>query len=335
MVLAVLAAVVSFAAVAGAFVQLPYDTVEPGKATSVEALLAVDGHPVFPSRGEILFTTVSVLERINAYEYLRGQIDPEVDVVPERRIRGDIDPDEFRRLNVEAMADSKTVAELLALRYLGFDDLVMGARVLTVNAEMPVSGVLAVGDVIVEVGGAQVGSVTDVVNAVRARGPGDTLDLVVERAGSEAMAVDVEIGADADGSPLLGVLLTAEVELPFDIEIDSGKVVGSSAGLAYALSLLDYLTPGEITGGTRVGVTGQLAPDGTVAAVGGVKHKALAVARAGGEMFIVPLDNEDEARAAAPDGVEVVAVASLDEALEALSRLPGSNAAALLSTRVG
>lgn len=325
--LAVLAAVLTFVGVAAAFVELPYDSVAPGQATSVQGLLSISGHPTFPSEGEILFTTVSVLERVNVYEYLRATFDSTIDVIPERRIRGDISPEEFRRLNAEAMADSKTVAELLALAQLGFDDLVSGARILSVSEDLPSSRVLEVGDVIVGVGGQDVGAVSEVVEAIQALSPGDVIALTVERAGGEAMVVEVELGAGDDGGTLLGVLLTAEVELPFDIEIDSGDVVGSSAGLAYALALIDYLSPGELTGGIVVGVTGELASDGSVGAVGGLAQKTVAVARAGGELFLVPAENLEEARAAAPDGLEVVGVSDLQQALDALAERSGTTLA--------
>lgn len=326
----IVATVLTFAATAGAFVQLPYDTIAPGRASEVQGLLSIEGHPTYVSQGQILFTTVSVLERINVYEYLRGAIDDTIAVVPEERSRGDVSPEDYRQLNVAAMADSKTVAELLALRTLGFTGLTAGARITEVLPDRPASPLLRVDDVIVEAGGRGVSSVSDAVAAIEDRVPGDVLSLVVER-GGERVALEAELANDGTGGPLLGVLLSDEVSLPFEIGIDSGNVVGSSAGLAYALALIDYLTPGDLTGGAIVGVTGQLEPDGSVVAIGGAAQKAVTVGRAGASVFLVPDGNAEAARTTAPGSLRIVPVGSLRDALAALAELPGSNAGELLA----
>jgi PDZ domain-containing protein len=141
--------------------------------------------------------------------------------------------------------------------------------------------------------------------------------------------VDAPLGQSDAGGPLLGVRLSTRVKLPFDISIDSGKVVGPSAGLAYALELLDVLTPGELTGGMVVAVTGDLGTDGSVGPIGGVAQKAITVRRAGAKVFLVPRANLDEARSRAGNGLQVLPVDSFDDALHVLAGLDGSNALAL------
>ena len=136
------------------------------------------------------------------------------------------------------------------------------------------------------------------------------------------------MGTGDRGQAMLGVRLMTKVKLPFDITIDSGDVVGPSAGLAYALELIDLLTPGELTGGVRVAATGDLAPGGQVGPVGGVGQKTVAVRRAGAKVFLVPRDNLAEARAHA-GGMRVYPVGDVDDALRVLGGLAGSNAMAL------
>ena len=138
----------------------------------------------------------------------------------------------------------------------------------------------------------------DVVAGIQGRQAGDVLHLRIDRDG-QIVEVDAPLGQGDDGGPLLGVRLTTRVKLPFEIEIDSGKVVGPSAGLAYALELLDVLTPGELTGGRVVAATGDLQADGTVGPIGGVAQKAVTVRRAGAKVFLVPRANLDEARSRA------------------------------------
>jgi len=314
--------------VSARYVQLPYDTLAPGSARAVNAVIEVKGHPSYPPLGKVFYTTVAVRERVNPYEALAGWIDPAVEVVPEIRVRGTVPPEQFQRMNVEAMADSKTTAQVLALRELGFTNLGVGAEVVDVQPDLPASKVLKPADVVVAIDDQAITTSTDAVTAIRARAPGDTLRLRIRR--GDAPPVDVEaVLAGGEGRPLLGVRLSTKIKLPFEINIDSGRVVGPSAGLAYGLELLDLLTPGELTGGGSVAVTGELLSDGTVGPIGGVAQKAVTVRRAGIKVFIVPRENEAEARANAGSGLEVRGVANFEEALKALGALEGSNALAL------
>jgi PDZ domain-containing protein len=314
-------------AVTARYVQLPYDTLAPGSARAVSNVIEVKGHPTYPPQGKVFYTTVSVRERVNPYEALAGWLDPAVEVVPESRVRGSVPPEEFRRMNVEAMADSKTTAQILALTELGYTKLGSGAEVVDVQADLPAGPVLRAGDVIVAIDGQAVASSGDAVAAIRARSPGETLRMRVQRGAADPVDLQAVL-ADDGGRPLLGVRLSTKIKLPFEITIDSGRVVGPSAGLAYALELLDLLTPGELTGGSSVAVTGELLGDGTVGPIGGVAQKAVAVRRAGIQVFLVPKENEAEARAAGK-GLEIRGVASFDEALTALASIEGSNALAL------
>jgi PDZ domain-containing protein len=326
--LVALGVVLTGVAVIARYVQLPYDTLAPGSARAVNSVIEVKGHPSYPPQGKVFYTTVSVRERVNPYEALAGWIDPAVEVLPETKVRGTVPPEEFRRMNVEAMADSKTTAQVLALRQLGFTNLGVGAEVVDVQADMPAGPVLKTGDVIVAIDGKKVASSSDAVAAIRARAPGDTLHMRVERGTAAPFDAEAVLAAD-EGRPLLGVRLSTKIKLPFEINIDSGRVVGPSAGLAYGLELLDVLTPGELTGGTSVAVTGELLSDGTVGAIGGVAQKAVTVKRAGIKVFLVPKENEAEARAHAGKGLEIRGVGTFDEALKALGSLEGSNALAL------
>jgi len=310
------------------YVQLPYDTLAPGSARAVNAIIEVKGHPSYPPQGKVFYTTVSVRERVNPYEALAGWIDPSVEVIAEQKVRGTVPPAQYQRMNVEAMADSKTTAQVLALRQLGYTNLGVGAEVVEVQAGLPAAGVLKPNDVLVAIDGKPVTTSTDAVNAIRARAPGDTLHMQVTR--GDAAPVDLQaVLGEADGHPLLGVRLSTKIKLPFEINIDSGRIVGPSAGLAYGLELLDMLTPGELTGGSSVAVTGELLADGTVGPIGGVAQKAVTVRRAGIKVFLVPKENEAEARAHAGKGLEIRGVATFDEALKTLATLDGSNALAL------
>ena len=82
------------------------------------------------------------------------------------------------------------------------------------------------------------------------------------------------------------------------------------------------LTPGELTGGRRISVTGTIDLDGTVGVVGGVAQKSAAAADSGAEVMIVPTGEEETAKRLGYD-LEIIGVADLDEALAALESVGG------------
>jgi PDZ domain-containing protein len=292
-------------------------------------VVQVNGHATYPPTGKVYYVTVAVRERVNPYEAVAGWLDPSVDVIPETQVRGTIPPDQYQRENVEAMADSKTTAEVLALRQVGITDLGAGAEVVDVTAGLPAAAVLKPNDVIVAVNGKAVTTSSDAVTDIQAHAPGDHLAMQIRRDDGPPTDVEAVLGQGDPGKPLLGVRLTTKIKLPFDIKIDSGNIVGPSAGLAYGLELLDLLTPGELTGGSSVAATGELLTDGTVGPIGGIAQKTVTVRRAGAKVFLVPKENEAEARAHAGSKLQIRGVSSFDDALKALGSLDGSNALAL------
>jgi PDZ domain-containing protein len=154
--------------------------------------------------------------------------------------------------------------------------------------------------------------------------PGGTDD-----AGSETGDAD----GGRQGRAVLGVSVepwNPRVESRVEVEIDSGSVTGPSAGLAWALAVIDTLTPESLTGGRDVAVTGEILADGSIGVIGGVEQKVSTVSRNGVEVFIYPADTpeeeQQEMRRIAGDDVELVPVADLAEAVEYLS--PGLLSAA-------
>ena len=318
-------------AIAAAFVRLPYETVGPGSARQVNDLISVKGTKMYPPEGKLFYATVSVRDDVSPYEVIRAWLDPNIDLMSSDDVRGSISPERFRQINIEAMATSKEAAEVVALeRSLGIRAATgKGALVTHVAPEFPAAKVLKTNDLIVAVDGAPVELADDAVAAIRAHRSGDRVVLHIVR--GERAPFDVETTVRAEGGRVrLGVQIETKdfkIDSPIDITIDSGRVVGPSAGLAYALELIDILTPGELTGGTTVAATGELASlSGEVGEIGGVAQKAVTVQRAGAEVFLVPRGNYAEAKAHAPKSLKVIAVDTIDDALRALGNLEGSNA---------
>jgi PDZ domain-containing protein len=126
---------------------------------------------------------------------------------------------------------------------------------------------------------------------------------------------------------LVGTTRDLAIDLPFDVAIDAEDVGGPSAGLAFTLSVLDILTPGDLTGGERVATTGTIGFDGSVGPIGGIEQKTVAAREAGVDLFLVPAAEVEAARADA-GSMRVVGVDDLADALAALDDV-GGNALAL------
>jgi PDZ domain-containing protein len=89
----------------------------------------------------------------------------------------------------------------------------------------------------------------------------------------------------------------------------------------FALAVVDKLTPGELTGGRFVAGTGTITQDGGVGPIGGIPFKMRAARDAGATAFLVPADNCAEAKANAPDGLQLLRVGDLDDAVAGLDAL--------------
>jgi len=317
----------------------PYVALIPGSARDTEPLVEVSGVEEYPSEGELLFTTVRLRSRPNLWNYLWLTADDDARIVPEEVIYGDRTADENREVNLQAMTDSKELAVAVALEELGYEAITPdGVFVASVVDGTAADGVLRVGDVIVAIDEVAVVTDTELVALLGSYDPDDRILLSVERFGqSEAEDVVVVLGARDDDptAAFLGIGPQTRFDLiddyPFDVEIDSGSVGGPSAGLAFTLAVLDQLTPGELTGGAQVAVTGTITVDGRVGSVGGVPQKAAAVRDLGVRVFIVPAAIGEEAiaevRERAGDDLEIIPVSTLGEALAALQKLGGDTGA--------
>jgi PDZ domain-containing protein len=318
--------------VAGALIHVPYYLISPGEARGVAELIKVKGDQaqVYSPQGKILFTTVSLAGDVNIYQALVGWLDDDVEVVDERQITGGAPRQEVRQLNIQAMVDSKLTATKVALERLGYRVAVSGdgAIVIAVGTGTPAEGKLRIGDVITAIDGETVTLHDQVITKVRQHHPGDQIDIRFRRDGAE-QTIRLTSTSNPDGQALVGVSLQTnnlKYNFPVDVNIETGLVGGPSAGLAFTLALIDDLSPGELTGGRSVAVTGTMDDSGKVGQVGGVAQKTVTARRAGAVAFLVPPAEAKEARAHAGK-MRIIPVETLDDALAALKELGGSGVA--------
>ena len=299
---------------------------------------AADVPTVYPPEGNIDFVTVSEPAQ-SLLSWWVGVDDPAIQFLTEEDKYGVQTPDQRRVFSLEMMRTAEEVAQYVALTWLGFDAVIVPGDVLI--SEMvcleyspttnecdrfaPSDEVLDPGDRLIEADGIALGSVEELVGVLSEHAPGDVIPIKVDRRGTGTFTVDVELTSAPDdpSRTIVGFVPfdTRRIELPFEIDIDTGSIGGPSAGLAFTLTIIDALSPGELTGGRSVAVTGTIQLDGSVGPIGGLRQKASAVDQAGIDVFLVPAAQGDAdiaaARAAAPD-LEIIPVATLGEAIDAL-----------------
>jgi len=304
--------------------------VKRGSALDTSDRVWVDGLEVFDSDGEILFTTVAVDSSVTVWEWLQSGFVDHMELRSREEVFGSRTPDEQRLHNLALMQSSKDAAVIAALETLGVQAVdEAGIGFASVVEGGPVAGLIEPGEVIVGLDGNPITSLESLRAVLDAVEPGDPAVLTVEELPSGTRrSVDFVYGSHPDGldGGFIGiadvVVRVADLDLPFDIAIDSGSIGGPSAGLAFALTIIDLLTEGELTGGARVAATGTISPGGAVGDVGGVAQKAAAAERAGVDLLLVPVGTLNEALDS-PAEVEVAGVASLAEALDVLAGLGG------------
>jgi Lon-like protease len=300
----------------------------PGPAEDSLALIEVAGAPSYPSSGELRLTTVAVDDDLDLQEWLRARSSDAVEAVPRSTVfPPGADREEVAEQNAVLMADSQLTATVVALEALGYELDERGARVAAIASDAVTDG-FTEGDVIVAVDDDPVADSAAVVAAVQARDPGErlTFEVVAPEGGRREVSVDLGGSPDDPSRAYVGVLLTTDLDLPVDIRIDAGVIGGPSAGLMFALSIVDLLGEDDLTGGAVVAGTGTVARDGGVGPVGGVRQKLIGATVGGddgpAEVFLVPRANLGDTRGApVANDVVVVPVDTLDDALAVLGDL--------------
>ncbi len=307
---------------------LPSDSylILPDTAKPLEPKVKVEGEKSHPPGGiyyvDVIIRQASVLEEILPWARPDGaDLVPEHALVPPGTSFG-----QRRRQNLRQMDRSQEIAAAVALRELDYDVRAEpeGALVVAVAPGAPAEGKLEPTEVIVAVDGKPVRTPDDLRELIAKHEPGETISLRV-RAGGTTRTVRVGTieSPEEPGRPIVGIQVeqSAEIDVPVDVEIDLGGVGGPSAGLAFALDVIEELR-GDVDRGLRVAATGELELDGDVAPIGGIKQKVLGARRSGMDVFLVPAgDNVVEARRHAGD-LRIVPVESFRQALRALATMP-------------
>lgn len=313
-------------AIVFALLPSPYVIEQPGPVYDTLGVADHDGDEVplieipdvetFPTEGELNLLTVTVLGRPGQtpswLEVLGAWLDRTRSAVPVEAIfpAGVSDEDRDAQ-NEAAMVDSQQDAIAAALVELGYD-FPRDVTVAGVLDDSPAAGVLEEDDVVLAVNGRAVHSIDELRDAVRENGVDRPARLDIVRDGAEETIEMTPV--ERDGTVVLGVGVRMRYEFPIDVELQLDDVGGPSAGMMFALGIVDKLTPGAMTGGEVVAGTGTIDAAGDVGPIGGIRQKLWGAEAAGADWFLAPEDNCDEVSGHVPDGIDVFAVRTLDEA---------------------
>ena len=307
-----------------AVARVPYVALGPGPTYDTlgqvdgEPVLEIDGRRTYPTDGQLDLTTVGVQPRLTLAQALQGWFERDLAVVPREVVFPPGRTDEqVDAENAAAMEESQSAAVGAAAHELGLRPEVL---VQELAEKSPARGRLEPGDQLVSVDGTPVRDAAQLRELISSRKPGEPVRIGYRRDGS---AGSVEVGTTAAGEDgtraVIGVL--TEESYPLEVTINLADVGGPSAGLMFALGILDKVGPESLTGGKHIAGTGEITPDGTVGPIGGIAQKLIAAKRDGAVAFLVPAQNCAEAAASPPEGLTLVRVGTLDEALTGLEAL--------------
>lgn len=289
-------------------------------------LISVAGAETFPTSGALDLLTVQVVgsrERTPSwFELAVAWFDPAKAVLPVDEVfPAGQSTEERNEESAVMMVDSQKEATAAALTDLGYDVNPM-VRVHSLTDDSAAQGVLEPDDVIRAANGTPVTD-TDALREVINAGAGAPVELTVERDGATLTEQVTPKASTVDGRTvwLIGVSTLHDYDFPIDVTIQLDNVGGPSAGMMFALGIIDTLTPGELNGGDNVAGTGTIDAAGAVGPIGGIRQKMFGAVDAGATWFLAPAANCDEVVGHVPPGLRVFSVERLDDALDALDAI--------------
>lgn len=298
----------------------PGPTFDTLSASDEVPLVQINGATTYQSSGELRLTTVSVSnassQRFTVGAVIQGFFSAARTVQPVEAVLGSQqDQDVSQERSARQWITSQESATVSALEALGHE-VPATISVVEILDESNAKGLLEVGDILAAADDKDLVSYRDLSDYLDSRQVGDTVTLTVKR-GGEDQTVSFDL-IDYDGAARMGITVDPQFDPPIDVTVGIDKVGGPSAGMMFALAIMDQLTPQDELNGAFVAGTGVIDVDGQVYPIGGIAHKMVGARSAGSDYFLAPVENCDEVVGHIPEGLDVYAVDTLDDAYAAI-----------------
>jgi PDZ domain-containing protein len=286
-------------------------------------VLTITGHKTYPTSGALDMLTVNIDgdpdNRVNWAEIVTAYLDPSKAVTPIDEIYAPQQTvEQSNKEGAAEMTDSQQQATAAAL----FEQHIPFTSTVTVDSTQkgsPAAAVLRGGDILRSVNGKTFVDADQLHHLILGNGSTKPMTVVYSRKGVEH---SVQMTPEATKSgPFLGVILFESYTFPFPIKVQLQDVGGPSAGMMFALGIIDKLTPGQLNGGKHVAGTGTISAYGLVGAIGGIRQKMYGARDAGATYFLAPASNCDEVRGHIPSGLTVFATSTLSQSVADLKAI--------------
>ena len=307
-------------------------------SSSDQDVLKVSGTETYPTEGALRMTTVSVsgcpgypvttADLIAAWFSADKRIVDRNEVCPQDQSAEQVE--ETGKAQMTASQDSAVIAALVETGKAGAMHLTV-----TEVTEQQTSTEIQAGDVL-ETITPQGGQTTTLASFSQLRElmttipEGTRVTLGVRRGDQKASAALTTI-APQEGTTgsLLGLSLKISVDSPVEATFGLSDVGGPSAGMMFALGVVDEITPGSLTGGKDISGTGTIDMTGQVGPIGGIQQKMAGARESGSTFFLAPASNCNEVKGHEPKGMQVFAVNTLHEAVAATKAIASGNTSGL------
>jgi Lon-like protease len=311
------------------FMPVPYVILGPGPTLNTlgqddkgRDIIVVKGRTVNATSGHLNLTTVGIMpDRVTAVQALVGWLQSDRVVVPRAAYfpPGQTEQ-QINQRDSQQFVESQNSATAAAFCELGYPK---GVGVVGVLDNSGATGILKPFDEIVSVDGHAISDQNALSTLLSTKQPGQTVPVVVERAGvRKSFSIALSKPVDNGTGARIGITVSAGCFAPFEVDIGlADQIGGPSAGLMFALGIIDKVGPTNLTGGRFIAGTGEISADGAVSPIGGIQLKMIAARRAGATVFLAPADNCGDVTGSIPSGLQVVKVSTLHDAVQDLGAL--------------
>ena len=312
-------------------VPVPYVILGPGPTVNTlgtygndkQEVIVISGRKANPVTGNLNLTTVSVsLGHVSAVQAMLGWLAHDQVVVPRETI---VPPgqtqEQIEAQDAEDFTNSQDDAEGAAFCQLKYPKYF---GVLAVATQMKPAGALKIGDRLLTLNGSDVSTQAHLQSTLAGLKPGENGTVVVQRKGVRT-TVRLTLLTPATGKTgaRMGITVAQSCFAPdFDVKLGlNNDIGGPSAGMMFALGIIDKVGRVDLTGGKFIAGTGTIDPNGTVGPIGGIQLKMIAARRAGATVFLAPDKNCTDVRGNVPSGLTVAKVSTLSGAVNALAAI--------------